>query len=211
MDRFVQTVIEYAKNISEEKLCGVGDFISIRGKSGYMYITKANADFANLKESDVEKIDLVNSDSNEYKLHAQIYTLRDDINAICHVHPKWVAPVAKAGATIPTVLDDMAQIVGPKCKTAKNTIEDIVANLKGVNSCLIKDDGCITSGRTMSEAFTCIMVLDKASHCFVSSAVIGKNVTINFLEAKLMQIIYKKKYSKVNQENLAAKEEGEEE
>ena len=63
----------------------------------------------------------------------------------------------------------------------------------------------------MSEAFTCIMVLDKASHCFVSSAVIGKNITIPFIEAKLMQIIYKKKYSKVNQENLAAQEEGEEE
>lgn len=211
MDRFVQTVIEYAKNISNENLCGQNDCISFRGKRGYMYITKPNVNFANLTENDVEKIDLVNANSNEYKLHAQIYTEREDINAICHVHPKWVAPVAKAGVTIPTVLDDMAQIVGPKCKTAQNTIEDIVKNLKGVNSCLIKDDGCITSGRTMSEAFTCIMVLDKASHCFVSSAVIGKNITIPFIEAKLMQIIYKKKYSKVNQENLAAQEEGEEE
>ena len=191
MDRFVQTVIEYAKNISNENLCGQNDCISFRGKRGYMYITRPNVNFADL--------------------HAQIYTEREDINAICHVHPKWVAPVAKAGVTIPTVLDDMAQIVGPKCKTAQNTIEDIVKNLKGVNSCLIKDDGCITSGRTMSEAFTCIMVLDKASHCFVSSAVIGKNITIPFIEAKLMQIIYKKKYSKVNQENLAAQEEGEEE
>ena len=38
-------------------------------------------------------------------------------------------------------------------------------------------------------------------------AEIGKNVTINFFEAKLMQIIYKKKYSKANQENLQVSEE----
>ena len=117
-------------------------------------------------------------------------------------------PVAKAGVTIPAVLDDMAQIVGPTCKTAEDNIHSIIKTLKGRNSCLVKDKGCITSGRTMDEAYTCVLVLDKASHCFVSSSVIGKNMIINGFEARLMRFIYKTKYSKKNQENLSAKEEG---
>lgn len=206
MNKFVETVLEYAKKIADEKLCGVGDCISIKEHNGYMYITKEGVDFANLKEADIERVELASAQQKEYALHANIYTAKEDINAICHVHSKWVAPVAKVGKTIPAVLDDMAQIVGPTCKTANNDIASVVKTIKGRNSCLIKDDGCITTGRSMDEAYTCILVLDKASHCFVSSAVIGKNIIINIFEAKLMQVIYKKKYSKVNQSNLQAKE-----
>jgi len=206
MNKYVEKIIEYAKRLVEEGINDDKACISLKTAHGYMYATKEGVELKNIDEKSVEKIDLATAEG-EYKLHATIYTAKADVNAICHVHPKWVAPVAKAGATIPTVLDDMAQIVGPKCKTAKNDIDSILKNLKGCNSCLIKDDGCITTGRSLDEAYTCVLVLDKAAHCFVASAVIGKNVTINIFEAKLMQFIYKKKYSKANQENLQVSEE----
>ena len=206
MNKYVEKIIEYAKRLVEEGIDDDKGCISLKAKNGYMYATKLGVALKDVKEDSVEKIDLATAEG-EYALHAHVYTAKADVNAICHVHPKWVAPVAKAGATIPTVLDDMAQIVGPKCKTAANEIPAILKKLKGCNSCLIKDDGCITTGRSLDEAYTCVLVLDKAAHCFVASAVIGKNVTINFFEAKLMQIIYKKKYSKINQENLQVSEE----
>ena len=206
MNKYIEKIIEYAKRLVEEGINDDKACITLRAKAGYMYATKLGVALKDIDEKAVEKVELATAEG-EYALHADIYTVKADVNAICHVHPKWVAPVAKAGATIPTVLDDMAQIVGPKCKTAKNEIPSILKKLKGCNSCLIKDDGCITTGRSLDEAYTCVLVLDKAAHCFVSSAVIGKNVTINFFEAKLMQIIYKKKYSKANQENLQVSEE----
>jgi len=206
MNKYVEKILEYAKRLVEEGINDDKACISLRAKAGFMYVTKQGVALKNLKETDVEKVEMATS-QGENLLHASIYTAKEDVNAICHVHPKWVAPVAKAGATIPTVLDDMAQIVGPKCKTAKNEIKAILSKLKGCNSCLIKDDGCITTGRSLDEAYTCVLVLDKAAHCYVSSAVIGKNVTINIFEAKLMQFIYKKKYSKANQENLQVSEE----
>ena len=64
----------------------------------------------------------------------------------------------------------------------------------------------MTAGRTLNEAVTCVLVLDKAAHCFVASAVLKKNVLINFFEATLMNVIYKMKYSKKNQENLQSEE-----
>ena len=64
----------------------------------------------------------------------------------------------------------------------------------------------MTTGRTLNEAYTCVLVLDKAAHCFVASAVVKKNVEINVFEATLMNVIYKMKYSKKNQENLQSEE-----
>ena len=206
MNKYVEKILEYAKRLVEEGINDDKACISLRAKSGFMYVTKLGVALKDIKEADVEKVEMATT-QGEYLLHASVYTAKEDVNAICHVHPKWVAPVAKAGATIPTVLDDMAQIVGPKCKTASNDIKSILCKLKGCNSCLIKDDGCITTGRSLDEAYTCVLVLDKAAHCYVSSAVIGKNKTINIFEAKLMQFIYKKKYSKANQENLQVSEE----
>ena len=130
MNKYVEKIIEYAKRLVEEGINDNKACISLKTAHGYMYATKEGVELKNIDENAVEKVDLATAEG-EYKLHATIYTAKADVNAICHVHPKWVAPVAKAGATIPTVLDDMAQIVGPKCKTAKNDIGSILKNLKG--------------------------------------------------------------------------------
>lgn len=208
MNATVQTILEYAQKLVSEKVVGDSDMISMRVELNFMYITKAGVKLCDLTEEDIVKMNIFKVE-NEYKYHAEIYKSREDINAICQCYPKWVMPIAKAGVTIPAVMDDMAQIVGPTCKTSADDITTIIKTLKGRNSCLVKDRGCITSGRTMDEAYTCVLVLDKASHCFVASSVIGENKIINGLEARLMRFIYKTKYSKKNQENLSAKEEGE--
>ena len=200
-DKIIATIIEYAKNLSNDNLCGEGDIISIRN-SGKMYYTASNSNFATITDKDIISVDLDKAKGVSQR-HADIYKARADINAICSTHPAWVCAVAKKGCTIPAVLDDMAQIVGPTCKTASNDTGSIIKTLKGRNSCLVKNDGCLTSGRTMSEAYTCVLVLDKASHCFVSASVLGKNKVINGIESRLMRFVYKKKYSKVNQENIS--------
>ena len=207
MNKTVQTILEYAKRLVREQVVGDSDMISMRTELNFMYITKSGVKLSDLTEDDVIKLNIFKVDA-EYMYHAEIYKERADINAICQCYPKWVMPIAKAGVTIPAVVDDMTQIVGPTCKTSADDIKSIIKTLKGRNSCLVKDKGCITSGRTLDEAYTCVLVLDKASHCFVSSAVIGENKIINGFEARLMRFIYKKKYSKKNQENLSAREEG---
>lgn len=208
MEKIVETILQYAQKLVAEGVTGDNDMISMRSGLNYMYITKAGVKLADLKEEDVIKL-LIFKVDKEYLYHAEIYKEREDIHAICQCYPKWVMPVAKAGATIPAVLDDMAQIVGPSCKTAEDDIHSIIKTLKGRNSCLVKDSGCITSGRTLDEAYTCVLVLDKASRCFVASSVIGENKVINDFEARLMRFIYKTKYSKKNQQNLSQLEEGE--
>ncbi|MGN0771538.1 MAG: class II aldolase/adducin family protein [Christensenellales bacterium] len=203
-EKIVATVVDYAKKLAGERVCGGKDMIAMRADDE-MYVTKVGVDFASITADDVDVLTLEQA-YGEYKLFADVFKAREDIKAICHCYPAWIQPLAKVGATIPAVLDDMAQIVGPTCKTSLGDSASIIKTLKGRNSCLIKNDGCLTSGRTMDEAYTCVLVLDKAAHCYVSSAVIGKNVIINGIEARLMRFIYKVKYSKKNQENLKSAE-----
>lgn len=204
MEKSVELILEYAKELAKQNVVGKGDCISV--KSGeYLFASDKAVPLADLKETDVQKIRLCDA-QGELLMHARIYAAKSDVSAVFHCHPKWVEPIARSGLTIPAVTDDMTQIVGRNCKTCKNDAAAIVRNLKKRNSTLVDADGCVTTGRTLNEAYTCVLVLDKAAHCFVGSAALKKNVLINFFEATLMNVVYKMKYSRTNQENLQSEE-----
>lgn len=214
MNKYIEIILQYAKDLAEEGVCGKDAVISVKAKNGQMYITKKGTDFANITAADVVEEDIGQSSADkEGYLHASIYSQHEDVGAICHCHPAWVEPISTVGATIPALSDDLAQIVGKDCKTVANDTNAIVKGLKKRNSCLIKDNGCVTTGRTLDEAFTCTLVLDKAAHCFISSRIfvksnlIKKPVVLSTFDAVLMRFVYKKKYSKKNQENLQVTEE----
>ena len=204
MDKSVELILEYAKELTKQNVVGKGDCISIRS-GAYMVASDKDASLSALTENDVLRIKLSDA-QGEYALHAAIYAAKSDVCAVCHCHPAWVEPIAECNLTIPAVTDDMTQIVGRNCKTCKNDAKSIVKNLKKRNSTLVAADGCVTTGRTLNEAYTCVLVLDKAAHCFVGSAALRKNVLINFFEATLMNVVYKMKYSRKNQENLQSEE-----
>ena len=204
MDKSAALILEYAKELTKQNVVGKGDCISV--KSGaYLYASNKDVPLNALSENDVLKIRLSDA-QGEYALHTRIYAAKKNASAVCHCHPAWVAPIARCGVSIPAVTDDMTQIVGRNCKTCKNDAAAIVKRLKKRNSTLVSGDGCVTTGRTMNEAYTCVLVLDKAAHCFVGAAALRKNVIINFFEATLMNVVYKMKYSRKNQENLQSEE-----
>ena len=203
-DKIVETVLEYAKELVKQNVVGSGDCISVRAGE-YLYASDKEVALADLTEASIKKMKLTEAEG-EYALHAAIYEQKEDVLAVCHCHPAWVTPISDVNGKIPTVADDMAQIVGINCKTCKNEQKTIVKNLKKRNSILVKGDGCVTTGRTLNEAYTCVLVLDKAAHCYVGAAAIGKNALINPFEATLMNVVYKMKYSKKNQQNLQSEE-----
>ncbi len=193
-EKLKTSVLQYFDRLREYGLHGEGDSVSVRTDGGMLFVDNSReVKFVKTGEA-----------KGEAALHEGVYA-RTDAAAVVHAHPDYVSAVAKAGVTIPAVIDDMAQIVGPTCRTVGG--KDAAAmELKKRNSCLIKGDGAVTTGRTLNEAFTCMMVLQKAAICFVSASVLGGNVVINGLEARLMRFVYKKKYSKINTENNMERE-----
>ena len=193
-EKLKASVLQYFDRLREYGLHGEGDSVSVRTEGGMLFVDNSReVKFVKAGEA-----------KGEAALHEGIYA-QTDAAAVVHAHPDYVSAVAKAGVTIPAVIDDMAQIVGPTCRTVEGK-EAAAKELKKRNSCLMKGDGAVTTGRTLNEAFTCMMVLQKAAICFVSASVLGGNVVINGLEARLMRFVYKKKYSKINTENKMERE-----
>ena len=193
-EKLKASVLQYFDRLREYGLHGEGDSVSVRTEGGMLFVDNSReVKFVKAGEA-----------KGEAALHEGVYA-QTDAAAVVHAHPDYVSAVAKAGVTIPAVIDDMAQIVGPTCRTVEGK-EAAAKELKKRNSCLMKGDGAVTTGRTLSEAFTCMMVLQKAAICFVSASVLGGNVVINGLEARLMRFVYKKKYSKINTENNIERE-----
>lgn len=193
-EKLKASVLQYFDRLREYGLHGEGDSVSVRTEGGMLFVDNSReVKFVKAGEA-----------KGEAALHEGIYA-QTDAAAVVHAHPDYVSAVAKAGVTIPAVIDDMAQIVGPTCRTIEGK-EAAAKELKKRNSCLMKGDGAVTTGRTLNEAFTCMMVLQKAAICFVSASVLGGNVVINGLEARLMRFVYKKKYSKINTENNIERE-----
>lgn len=193
-EKLKASVLQYFDRLREYGLHGEGDSVSVRTEGGMLFVDNSReVKFVKAGEA-----------KGEAALHEGVYA-QTDAAAVVHAHPDYVSAVAKAGVTIPAVIDDMAQIVGPTCRTVEG--KDAAAKeLKKRNSCLMKGDGAVTTGRTLNEAFTCMIVLQKAAICFVSASVLGGNVVINGLEARLMRFVYKKKYSKINTENNMERE-----
>ena len=193
-EKLKASVLQYFDRLREYGLHGEGDSVSVRTEGGMLFVDNSReVKFVKAGEA-----------KGEAALHEGVYA-KTEAAAVVHAPPDYVSAVAKAGVTIPAVIDDMAQIVGPTCRTVEGK-EAAAKELKKRNSCLMKGDGAVTTGRTLNEAFTCMMVLQKAAICFVSASVLGGNVVINGLEARLMRFVYKKKYSKINTENNMERE-----
>lgn len=199
MDNRIQHILDYAKRLTEENLCQSNDYIAVRINDFDMYITKAPLE--SLTEENVVKESYVKGTGAA----AAIFNTYE-VNAIIYSHPDKCCAVARAGRPITASLDDMAQIVGHKCKIAVNRTEDIIMSLKGANSILIKDDGALTTGRTLDEAFTCLRVLEKSARVHIAGTVLGGCRKIGLLDAKLMRFVYKMKYSRQNQKIKAQEE-----
>ncbi len=201
MKKIITSILEYAKMFDRENLCVLGDSIAVRDNDT-MFVTDKDCLIADLTAENIKEVK-IDSESN---IFSQIFLAREDIKVIVHAHPKNICAVSNKGKTIPAVLDDMAQIVGVNAKCAKNNTESIIKTMKGRNSILVKNDGAICTGRTLNETYACCLILEKSARAFIGGSILGGCKVINPFEARLMRFVYKVKYSKKNQENLAQEE-----
>lgn len=209
-EKLKNTMVEYAHKVYDENLFGAHtNNISTRVDSESMLITKSGVNFKDLTVEDIIEVKFNETDKcpsdtlKDALLHVKLYGARQDVGAIMITSPVFALTVANKKVTIPPVLDDMAQIVGPTARTAKtNDIFGISKALKGRGACLLSDIGILSTGTTLNEAFTACLVLDKAAHTLIMAQAVGGCKPVGKIGAVLEHVVYRKKYSKTNQEAL---------
>lgn len=136
-------------------------------------------------------------------MHWAIYKKREDVNFIIHSKNEFAVAASRKGKTMRPLLDDFAQLCGPvvKCavfnpaetlKTGKKVVKALGKN----NAVLIKDNGAVCVADSQYNAEAVEIVMDKGCKTAVGAELYGKVEKINPIEARLMRLIYKTKYSK---------------
>ena len=116
--------------------------------------------------------------------------------------------MAAARREVPPILDDQAQILGPSVRCAdyalpntKEIVKTTVKALKGRYAALMANHGAVTLGRTMEEAITAALVLEKACKAFIEAEFIGGAKPIHKIEAWMMHKVYLFMYSRKKEKN----------
>jgi len=206
-----QSVIDAGnKLVAEGLVARTWGNVSIRVDEDIMLITPSGKRYGEIGVQDIVLVEINThkyegeiKPSSEYKLHTEIYRSRPKINAVIHTHQMNASTVAAAGRTVPPILDDQAQIIGPDIRVApyalpstRKIVRATVKALRGRMAALMANHGAVCIGRDIDEAFVVAQVLEKACKAFIEAEFLGGAKNINKFEAHLMHQFYLKKYSK---------------
>ena len=154
---------------------------------------------------DIDSGDVIAGDASNssIELHRAVYKKRDDVNFIYHTKDPYVVACSKMGKTIRPLIDDFAQIVGVSVKSAKydpnNTLKSakkVVKKLKGRNAVLLENNGALCVASSEYDAGAIEFITNKGAKIQVSAKMFNKVEPINPLETRIMNIVYRLKYSK---------------
>ena len=189
--------------------------VSIRLDDTFMLITPSGRRYDDLNADDIVKVNYFTHNyegsikpSSEYKLHAEIYKVRKEINAVIHTHQQNASTIAAAHKTLPAILDDQAQLIGPDVLVAKyahssssELVKNVVEALKNRMAALIANHGAVCIGRNIDEAFVVSQILEKACKAYIEASFIGGAKSLDKFDAKKMHEDYLKNYSAEAEKN----------
>jgi len=105
---------------------------------------------------------------------------------------------SKVRETIPSILDDQAQLLGPSLRyTDQDSSEKIIKALRGRYAVNYGEGKTICIGRNIEETYIAAQLVEKTSKAFLYAKRIGGAKSINRLEAWTMHKFYMWKYSRI--------------
>lgn len=189
-------------------VAGTWGNISARVDEDYMVITPSGMDYERLCP---EEMVIVNMNTLEYEgnlkpsietvVHSAVYKDRPEVNGIVHTHSTYALTVATARKEIPPICDDQVQILGGSVRLAGYTMpgteemaKEVVRALKERAGALIANHGAITVGRTLSEAYTGSVVLEKTAKVYINCQSIGGPTEISQADIDFFHDFFMNKY-----------------
>lgn len=136
------------------------------------------------------------------KRHCEIYSRKKSIRVLIQSKLPYTMTCARAGVCVPPLLDDFAQLVGVNARVVRGDMENpaltgsIIKGLVWRNAVLIGETGGLCAAGSFDDALAVAQVLEKNCRAVVDTFFLGGGYPINVLEAWLMRLVYRYKYSK---------------
>jgi len=116
----------------------------------------------------------------EFHLHAGIYRVRPDVQAVVHAHPKWSTFLSMAGqAYLPvygqgSLVYPMPLLDSPNSINNKPMADRLAATLGDRPAAMMKSHGAVTVGKNMVEAFVLANYMEENAYRQYMAMQIGK-------------------------------------
>ena len=198
-------ISEYAEDLAGTGISLGDDPKIIYERDGRCYMTIPGADLSALQETDICDV----TDRSEEELPAAAALSRSkDLSAMIIASPPYTGICIESHHEIDAVLDDMAQIAGPKITIVSADEKEILRALKKASSVMIDSGFLIAGGRNLYEALTNLLIVEKSAEVTLKAQVIGGVRPLGAGISRHMHHIYQKKYSAEEAKLRAAEEEG---
>ncbi len=164
-------------------LSATGGNISVRiPTQNAMAITPSNMDYLHMDANDVCVVDLdLNPLAGERKpsvegaMHAAIYQVRPDVNAIIHTHQAYPSALALLGKPIPALFDEQVRFLGRAVNVIPYKPSGTGLLMKTVarhvrdhnNAYIMANHGALLFGDDMVRAVGNVAVLDKCALAYL--------------------------------------------
>jgi L-ribulose-5-phosphate 4-epimerase len=174
-------------------LMATGGNLSVRiaGQEAFA-ITPSNYDYMKMTADDVcvltlnlESLEGERKPSVEAGMHAAIYRVRDDVNAIVHTHQVYTSALTLIKAPIPALFDEQARFLGRSVEiipyapsgtgTLVNTIGRHVRDHN--NAYMLQNHGALVFGHDMERAVHNVEVLEKCSLAYLLALTTERKVS----------------------------------
>jgi L-ribulose-5-phosphate 4-epimerase len=179
-----QMIVDSAQELTRKGyLMATGGNLSVRipGQNTFA-VTPSNFDYMKMTAADIcvldfELVQLEGSlpPSVEAAMHASIYQVRADVNAIVHTHQVYASALTLIKAPIPALFDEQARFLGrsveiiPYAPSGTGMLKSAVAkNVKNHNNAfMMQNHGALVFGHDMERAIHNVEILEKCSLAYL--------------------------------------------
>ena len=182
--------LEIAAQLRHENLLTGTVKAALRGEQNELFVAELDGKDITMQELPAE---------NEQEPFLAAFAIKPDAKTLLLLSGTYAQQIANSMDGLTAELDDMAQIVGLTARVSRSLEKgELTRCLKNRNSCFVRGEGMLITGRSVSEALTGAILLEKAAMTHILAGKIGGAKRVPLFSAALMHYIYQKKYSKIN-------------
>ncbi len=183
-DQQKQLIVDTAQLLTHKGyLMATGGNISVRiAGQNLLAVTPSNTDYLTMTADDICILDFnlnvlegTLKPSVESGMHAAIYAVRPDVNAIVHTHQVYASALTLMKAPIPALFDEQVRFLGRSVEIIpyapsgtgmlKNTVAKHVKNHN--NAYMMQNHGALLFGHDMERAVHNVEILEKCSLAYL--------------------------------------------
>jgi L-ribulose-5-phosphate 4-epimerase len=187
-------VVDTAQSLTRKGyLMATGGNLSVRIKGENAFaITPSNFDYMQMTAQDICILDFdlkalegALKPSVESAMHAAVYQVRADVNAIVHTHQAYASALTLMRAPIPALFDEQARFLGRSVEIIpyapsgtgmlKNAVAKHVRNHN--NAFMMQNHGALVFGHDMERAVHNVEILEKCSLAYLLALCSERKIT----------------------------------